>query len=69
MARRWICKSEDLLSESLGIRFALPELGEHVTGFLVRSVGKAQAYVNQCAHVPVELDWNQGDFLTQLKNT
>jgi nitrite reductase/ring-hydroxylating ferredoxin subunit len=68
MAKRWICKSEDLLNEGKGIRFALPELvvspetGEQVTGFLVRSAGKAYAYVNQCAHVPIELDWNEGEF-------
>ena len=62
MTKRWICKSEELISEGKGVRFDLPELGEHVTGFLVRSSGKAYAYVNQCAHVPIELDWNQGDF-------
>lgn len=62
MAKRWICKTEDLIIEGKGIRFDLPELGEHVTGFLVRSAGEAHAYVNQCAHVPIELDWNQGDF-------
>lgn len=59
---RFICKSDALVSEGQGIRFLLPELGERVTGFLVRSAGKPYAYVNQCAHLPVELDWNEGDF-------
>jgi nitrite reductase/ring-hydroxylating ferredoxin subunit len=67
MARRQICKSEQLENEGLGIRFPLPELGEQVTGFLIRSQGHAFAYVNQCAHVPVELDWNQGEFFETNK--
>ena len=45
-----------------GFRFDLPELGERATGFVVRFNGTVYAYVNQCAHVPVELDWNEGDF-------
>jgi nitrite reductase/ring-hydroxylating ferredoxin subunit len=62
MAKRLICKSEALLTEGPGIRFLLPEINERATGFLVRFAGKAYAYVNQCAHIPVELDWNEGDF-------
>lgn len=67
MTKRWICKSEDLISEGNGIRFLLPELGERITGFLVRYSGKAYAYVNQCAHIPVELDWNEGDFFNPTR--
>lgn len=47
-----------------GIRFSLPALGEFVSGFVIRFKGKPYAYVNQCAHVSVELDWNEGDFFT-----
>lgn len=47
-----------------GIRFSLPALGEFATGFVVRFEGKPYAYVNQCAHVSVELDWNEGEFFT-----
>lgn len=47
-----------------GIRFPLPALGEFATGFVVRFEGKPYAYVNQCAHVSVELDWNEGEFFT-----
>lgn len=59
---RIICSSAEVVEKSAGVRFALPELGPHVTGFAVRFDGKVYAYVNQCAHVPVELDWNEGDF-------
>ena len=47
-----------------GIRFPLPSLGEFATGFVIRFEGKPYAYVNQCAHVSVELDWNEGEFFT-----
>lgn len=47
-----------------GIRFALPALGEFVSGFVIRFKGKPYAYINQCAHVSVELDWNEGEFFT-----
>lgn len=61
-------KSEDLINEDKGIRFPLPALGEFATGFVVRFHGKPYAYVNKCAHVPVELDWNEGEFFTVQKD-
>ena len=63
-----ILKSEVLEEGAKGIRFPLPMLGEFVTGFVVRFHGKPYAYVNQCAHVPIELDWNEGDFFTTQKD-
>jgi len=61
-------KSEDLTNEGKGIRFPLPALGEFSTGFVVRFHGKPYAFVNKCAHVPVELDWNEGEFFTVQKD-
>lgn len=61
-------KSEDLINEDKGIRFPLPALGEFATGFVVRFHGKPYAYVNKCAHVPVELDWNEGEFFAAQKD-
>jgi nitrite reductase/ring-hydroxylating ferredoxin subunit len=63
-----ILKSEDLEECAKGIRFPLPAKGEFATGFVVRFKGKPYAYVNQCAHVPIELDWNEGDFFTIQKD-
>jgi nitrite reductase/ring-hydroxylating ferredoxin subunit len=57
-------KSDELHERGLGLRFELPQLGTHATGFVVRYDGKAYAYINQCAHVPVELDWEHGKFFT-----
>lgn len=60
--QRLICSGRELLEQSRGVRFALPEYGERVTGFVVRYNGRPYAYVNRCAHVPVELDWAEGEF-------
>lgn len=63
-----IFSSEDLVEKSAGLRFDIPQLGELVTGFVVRFNGQAYAYVNQCAHVPVELDWQEGQFFTATQD-
>lgn len=52
----------------MGLRFPLPELGERAIGFVVRYNGELQAYVNRCAHLPVELDWNEGDFFNTSRD-
>lgn len=57
-------KTDALLEKSDGLRFNIPQLGELVTGFVVRFDGKPYAYINQCAHVPIELDWQEGKFFT-----
>jgi len=56
--------SADLTEKGDGLRFDIPQLGEQATGFVVRFNGKPYAYINQCAHVPVELDWQEGKFFT-----
>ena len=63
-----IFNSEELQDQAKGLRFPLPALGEFATGFVVRFHGKPYAYVNQCAHVAVELDWNEGEFFTSQKD-
>lgn len=65
---RIICESHLLIEREHGLRFDLPELGERATGFAVRYNGTVYAFVNQCAHVSIELDWNEGDFFDLSKN-
>ncbi len=60
--KRLICASTEVVDKGNGVRFALPEFGERATGFVIRFEGRVQAYLNQRAHVPVELDWNHGEF-------
>lgn len=69
MAENSLVFPSEILEESgLGIRFNMPMYGEFATGFLIRFDGKAYAYLNQCAHVPVELDWKEGEFFTAQKD-
>jgi len=60
--QRLICDSGSLIEGGKGIRFDLGYLGETAPAFAVRYRGKAYAYLNRCAHVPVELDWLEGEF-------
>ncbi|MBR7798985.1 Rieske (2Fe-2S) protein [Undibacterium fentianense] len=62
MAEIFICNSNELEEGGKGIRFPLLAGGDEATGFVVRYDGVAHAYLNRCAHVPVELDWTPGEF-------
>ena len=64
---RLICASDVLLEQGKGVCFSLDESGT-TTGFVVRYRGVAQGYINQCAHVPVPLDWQEGDFFDLTKH-
>lgn len=57
-----ICESTDLQEGGMGIRFPVTAFGEDRTGFAIRYNGVAYAYLNRCAHVPIELDWSEGQF-------
>lgn len=57
-----VCESAALEEGGRGIRFPLTAGGEDGTGFVIRYNGIAHAYLNRCAHVPIELDWNEGQF-------
>ncbi len=59
---RVVCASEEVQERGKSVKFPIPEFGERKNGFVVRYNGRIYGYVNQCAHVPVELDWNEGDF-------
>ena len=61
----WIAigSSEALSEGGDGLRFELPMPGRGMMqAFCVRHEGVLRAYLNQCAHVPVELDWQPGRF-------
>lgn len=60
--QRLICPAADLKDGGDGIRFETRLSGEDVPAFVVRFRGCAHAYVNRCAHIPVELDWEPGRF-------
>lgn len=58
----YICASEELTDGGKGVRFPVTVGGADGTGFAVRYDGAVYAYLNRCAHVPIELDWNEGEF-------
>ncbi|MBV8659721.1 MAG: Rieske 2Fe-2S domain-containing protein [Burkholderiales bacterium] len=61
--RRWrVCASAELVDSELGVRFQAEWGGVPAPGFAVRWGGKVHGYINECAHIPVELDFNEGDF-------
>jgi nitrite reductase/ring-hydroxylating ferredoxin subunit len=45
-----------------GIRFDLVAGCEPATGFVIRHRGAVHGYLNRCAHVAMELDWQPGEF-------
>ena len=64
-AQRLICASTALAEGSKGLRFSLERNGATAQAFAVRYDGKVYAYLNSCAHIAVELDWNEGEFFDQ----
>jgi len=61
-AARVICESAALVDGGKGVRFSFERYGVEVSAFAVRYDGKVYAYLNNCAHVPIELDWLEGEF-------
>ena len=45
-----------------GIRFDMKQGERYVPAFAVKFDGKPYAYLNQCAHIAMEMDWQPGQF-------
>jgi len=59
--------SADLTDGGHGLRFAVHAYGADSTGFVIRHQGTVYGYLNRCAHVPIELDWAEGEFFESSK--
>ncbi|MGN6318091.1 Rieske (2Fe-2S) protein [Trinickia sp.] len=57
-----VCASEELVDGGNGVRLAARYLDGDAVVFFVRYDGRAYGYLNRCAHVPMELDWVEGQF-------
>ena len=57
-----VCPSAALVDGGDGVRFELRWAGVLEQAFAIRYEGRVHAYVNRCAHVGVELDWQPGRF-------
>lgn len=62
MSEILICNAAEVLEGGKGVRFPVKAGSDDATGFVVRYDGQVHAYLNRCAHVPIELDWSPGDF-------
>ena len=62
MSRRLVCGSDELVEGGRGVRFSVDRHGSVEPAFVVRFRGTVHAYLNRCGHVPVEIDWQQGEF-------
>ena len=52
-----LCNSRDLLEGGLAVPFDVNYAGQTCRAFAIRFQGLAQAYLNRCTHVAMELDW------------
>jgi nitrite reductase/ring-hydroxylating ferredoxin subunit len=65
-AQRLICASAALTDGGRGARFTLERHGATAAAFVVRYDGRVHAYLNRCAHIPLELDWLEGEFFDKF---
>ena len=61
-AERLICRADALADSGKGLRFEVEYFGERAPAFVVRYKGRVHGYLNRCAHVAMELDWQEGVF-------
>jgi len=59
---RLICGSDALADSGDGVRFEVKRGDATMPAFIVRYGGQLHAYLNRCAHMPMELDWKPGRF-------
>jgi len=59
---RHLCAAEVLVDGGAGVRFAVRFGSREISAFVIRYDGAVHGYLNQCAHVPMELDWQEGQF-------
>jgi nitrite reductase/ring-hydroxylating ferredoxin subunit len=62
-----LCASSDLQECGDAVTFEVMEFGRSVSAFAVRYDNVPVAYLNRCAHVPAEMDWQPGQFWDQDK--
>lgn len=57
-----VASADALVEGGDGIRFEWPARGGRRAAFVVRYDARPRAFLNECSHVPVELDWQPGRF-------
>ncbi|MED5619537.1 Rieske (2Fe-2S) protein [Ideonella sp. BN130291] len=59
----WLCAGSALQDGGKALVFDVLEYGAPARAFALRFGGRVVCYLNRCLHVPVELDWQPGEFL------
>ena len=57
-----VCAADELVDGGTGVRLNASYAGGEAVVFFVRYGGAVYGYLNRCAHVPMELDWVEGQF-------
>ena len=57
-----ICPSTSLVEKGDGVRFEAAVGSQRESAFAIRFHGRVHAYVNRCAHIAYELDFQPGKF-------
>jgi nitrite reductase/ring-hydroxylating ferredoxin subunit len=58
-----LCEAAALQDGGRAFVFDVLERGRPARAFVLRWRGAVVAYLNRCAHVPAEMDWQEGEFL------
>lgn len=69
-ARRRLCASSELVEGGAAVLFEVCDVRygqERLPAFATRAGQTAVAYLNRCAHMPTEMDWQPGQFWDQDK--
>ena len=66
---QFLCSSDELVERGKGVAFDVMLWRQPARAFALRIDGHVVAYINRCAHVPTELDWNPGEFLDAERRT
>jgi nitrite reductase/ring-hydroxylating ferredoxin subunit len=62
-----LCPAADLIERGKAMVFDVLLWGQPARAFALRFDGRVVGYINRCAHVPVEMDWQPGEFLDHDK--
>jgi nitrite reductase/ring-hydroxylating ferredoxin subunit len=65
--QRLICAGADLEEGGRGVRFSVELGGRQAEAFAVRFEGTVRAFLNECGHIPAQLDWRPGEFFDDSK--
>lgn len=60
--RVFLCRSEDLANSAQAMAFEVRYGARNCRAFAIRYQGQVHAYLNRCAHVPMEMDLQSNRF-------